>query len=284
MLFVRRTPSDRRLRAVVSGFTERRGSFAMLSSVRPLPARPTQILEFYLAERYRVRAPGGAFFVSPEAALVGPMTEPVAELAFQGTIETFTIHFQPTGLARLFRVPMAMLANEAPPAADVLGRSVVALEAAVRRAATFEARVAVAQAWLEDLLAAARDANSVDVAARVLARAGGRAEIAALSARAGLSPRQMQRRFIDSVGVAPKHYARLHRFAAAVGAREASPQRSWTDIAHAFGFSDQAHLAREFRALAGRAPGDYFTSLAGVPETAAERMSDSFKPRTAIAR
>ncbi len=277
MLVVRRAPSHHRLRAVVSGFVERRGVFAKRSGVRPLPARPNQFLEFYLAERYLVRMPGGAFFRSPDVALVGPMTVPVAELAFDGIIETFTIHFQPTGLSRLFGVPMATLVNEAPPAADVLGRHVAPLESAIRRAAGFEERVAAAQDWAGRLLADARGQDSIDFAARILARTGGRPSIAALAEHVEMSPRQLQRRFVEAVGMAPKQYARLHRFAAAITAKDVGHARSWTDIAHACGFADQAHLIREFHALSGRAPGDFFRDVADVPETAADPMSEIFK-------
>jgi AraC-like DNA-binding protein len=277
MLIVRKLPAHPALRTVVSGFTERRGTFSKRSSVRPLPARPDQFLEFFLGESYRVRPPGGDFFTSPEVALVGPMTVPVAELAFEGTIETFTIHFEPTGLSRLFGVPMAILADVAPPARDVLGRHVGPLEDAVRRVSRFEQRIAAAEAWIGGFLGEARAQDPVDRAARLLARANGRPAVATLAERAGLSARQLQRRFIEAVGVAPKHYARLHRFAAAIAARETHPTRPWTDIAHACGFADQAHLIREFQTLSGRAPGEFFRAVSSVPEALAAPMSDSFK-------
>jgi AraC-like DNA-binding protein len=56
--------------------------------------------------------------------------------------------------------------------------------------------------------------------------------------------------------------------AGVIRARDAAPQRTLTDLAHDFDFADQAHLSREFRALSGRNPGDFFRAVAAVPETA----------------
>ncbi|WP_291207292.1 hypothetical protein [Hyphomonas sp.] len=40
MLTVRRVPAPPALRDVISGFTERRGHFAEMSQLRPMPAPP----------------------------------------------------------------------------------------------------------------------------------------------------------------------------------------------------------------------------------------------------
>ena len=268
MLTVRRMPAPPALRGVISGFTERRGHFAEMSQLRPLPARPVQILEIYLAECYRVKKPGDRFGLSPEAVLVGPMTRPGVELGFYGTIETFTVHFTPTGLSRLFGVPMDTLADEAAPVGDVIGAAGRPLIEAVRRQERFEARIASALRWAESALEGVRPAGAVDRAAILIGEEDGRTLVDQLARAAGLSPRQLQRRFTSEVGVAPKHYARLCRMAGVIRARNAAPQRTLIDLAHDFGFADQAHLSREFRALSGRNPSDFFRAVAAVPETA----------------
>jgi AraC-like DNA-binding protein len=37
----------------------------------------------------------------------------------------------------------------------------------------------------------------------------------------------------------------------------------WADLAADWGYADQAHLIREFRAMAGVTPGDYVQDVAG---------------------
>jgi AraC-like DNA-binding protein len=82
----------------------------------------------------------------------------------------------------------------------------------------------------------------------------GRARIADLVARSGLSTSQFQRRFATQVGMTPKLFARTIRFDRALVARRDAPSRSWTDIIHELGYFDQAHFIRECHAFAGLPP------------------------------
>ena len=69
----------------------------------------------------------------------------------------------------------------------------------------------------------------------------------------GFSERQLRRRFLAAVGYGPKtlqRVMRLRRFLAGAGGRE-----GLAAAAISAGYADQAHLARECRALAGLTPG-----------------------------
>jgi AraC-like DNA-binding protein len=69
--------------------------------------------------------------------------------------------------------------------------------------------------------------------------------------RMGMRPRQLQRWFAEHVGLPPRSYLRLLRF------QQAFEELPNADLLahHAadHGFADQAHMAREFRRLAGQA-------------------------------
>ncbi|HYD12400.1 MAG TPA: helix-turn-helix domain-containing protein [Allosphingosinicella sp.] len=65
----------------------------------------------------------------------------------------------------------------------------------------------------------------------------------------GMSPRTLQRWFARRVGLPPRRYLRLLRFQKAF--ERVPDQPSLADHAAAQGFADQAHMAREFRAMAG---------------------------------
>jgi transcriptional regulator GlxA family with amidase domain len=68
----------------------------------------------------------------------------------------------------------------------------------------------------------------------------------------GLSQRSLHALFDRRIGVRPKLFARLEPFTAAL---DATPdRRSWCDLAAEEGFSDQAHLVREFHAFSGSPP------------------------------
>ncbi|MEM1452901.1 MAG: helix-turn-helix transcriptional regulator [Planctomycetota bacterium] len=106
--------------------------------------------------------------------------------------------------------------------------------------------------------------------ARDLGRAAGllvagRATVDQVAHACGLSPRQLQRRFLDEVGVGPKHLSRIARFA------RAAERVAWTDealtaVAHATGYADQSHFAREFRQMAGLTPRQYRAETHGLAD------------------
>ena len=78
-----------------------------------------------------------------------------------------------------------------------------------------------------------------------------------LAEKLGSSSRQLSRAFKAAFGVSPKRFARLARFQKIL--RERRNGRSWAQVAHACGLTDQAHLVSEFRDIVGQSPTDFFT-------------------------
>lgn len=87
---------------------------------------------------------------------------------------------------------------------------------------------------------------------RALARLDAGARVSLLADELGTSERYLRELFRTELGISPKLYARiarLHRVLAASG--------DWAELASTHGFSDQAHLVHEFRALLGMTPTAY---------------------------
>jgi AraC-like DNA-binding protein len=100
------------------------------------------------------------------------------------------------------------------------------------------------------LAAATPPDPAVQAAARLLGDPGRRVEEIASSL--GFSDRQLRRRFLATVGYGPKtlqRILRMRRFLDSAGADDLARG------ALAAGYSDQAHLTREVRALTGLTPG-----------------------------
>ena len=60
--------------------------------------------------------------------------------------------------------------------------------------------------------------------------------------------------FKQATGLSPKRYARLMRFQQLVAALHSCPASTLTELALRAGYSDQAHMTREFREFAGVTP------------------------------
>jgi len=73
--------------------------------------------------------------------------------------------------------------------------------------------------------------------------------VAEMSERTGMNPRALQRWFAAHVGLPPRRYLRLLRFHKAF--EQVPGEANLAAHAAAQGFADHAHMAREFRSLAG---------------------------------
>jgi AraC-like DNA-binding protein len=73
-------------------------------------------------------------------------------------------------------------------------------------------------------------------------------------ARTGASHRRFIQLFRDAVGLAPKRFRRVTRFQRALDSLRIAPEGGLASLALDLGYADQAHLTREFRAMAGLSP------------------------------
>lgn len=85
-------------------------------------------------------------------------------------------------------------------------------------------------------------------------------KVSRLSAASGLSARSLQRLFSTHVGVGPKWVIlryRIHEALERAEAAEAGGTPDWAALAAELGYSDQAHLVRDFTATIGVPPTAY---------------------------
>lgn len=172
-----------------------------------------------------------------------------------GGQEAIRLELTPLGAFRLFGVPMSELTNTVVELGDVLGPGAGVLVERLAATGDWGARFD-----LLDLALSARlehgplPAPEVGHAWRLLSGARGALPVGRIAAEVGWSQGHLVRRFTEQVGLTPKTYARVLRFHRAVGLLTRD-RPNLADVTAACGFYDQAHLNREFRALAGTTPG-----------------------------
>ncbi|MFI8262031.1 helix-turn-helix domain-containing protein [Streptomyces sp. NPDC085665] len=123
---------------------------------------------------------------------------------------------------------------------------------------------------------AARSEPPDPLAARVAAGLRAGESVAAVAAAVDLGPRQLHRRSLDAFGYGPRTLGRVLRLQRALElARRGLPQ---AEVAHRAGYADQAHLAREVRALAGTTPGAYSAAHAPAGPATGTRAGPATGP------
>lgn len=70
----------------------------------------------------------------------------------------------------------------------------------------------------------------------------------------GLSERQFERKFLQSVGFTPSFYKRVTRFEKAFYKLQYGDYESLSNLAYELGYSDQSHMNRDFKQLSGSTP------------------------------
>lgn len=178
-----------------------------------------------------------------------------------GGAECVQVDFTPLGAYRFFGGAVVELAAHMVDIGDVLGHE-------GRR---LHQRLGATQGWqrrfelLEDFVlrrAGHVPSPEITFAYRRLAMSGGGARIDALAKEIGWSRKHLAGRFRSELGLAPKPFARMLRFHQACRLARAGSARDWAGIAAESGYADQAHLAREFMAMAGESPTAWARRLA----------------------
>jgi AraC-like DNA-binding protein len=222
--------------------------------------------------------------------LLGGLHTSPALVSHEGRWSGVQLGLTPLGARTLLGLPAADLANWDAEATDVVGAFAPRLRELVVGQPTWAGRFAVLDQLL-DRRAAEADADrratvrpEVGYAWRRLRETRGRVGVAELAAETGLSARRLGALFRAEIGLAPKEAGRVFRFAHArrrigqamgaglgaaggtagggaamrgsadAGMGGGAVGATFANLAVECGFYDQAHLAREFRALAGCPP------------------------------
>jgi len=211
--------------------------------------------------------------------LLGGLHTSPALVTHDGRQSGIQLGLTPLGARRLAGLPAGELANLDVPATQVLGAFAAELRERVAAERTWDGRFAVIGSLL-GRRARERDADSGDgirpelgYAWRRLRTSHGTVPVSELAAETGWSARYLNSRFRAETGLSPKEAARVFRFQharreiAQAAARPAGPKLA--DLAAECGYYDQAHLAREFRQLAGCPPSQWlaeeFRFVQGMP-------------------
>ncbi|WP_129644390.1 helix-turn-helix domain-containing protein [Peristeroidobacter agariperforans] len=108
---------------------------------------------------------------------------------------------------------------------------------------------------LEALCRAPPFESYIDGVVRHIEAHHGATRIDDVAARFGKSRRQMERVFLQTVGVPLKFFCMISRLRHAADLIVHPAARSLTAVAHDAGYCDQAHMTRDFTRLAGVSPG-----------------------------
>lgn len=185
-------------------------------------------------------------------ALIGGARDTFYSREISGPQVSVGAQFRPGGAEALLRIPAAELAHRHTGLDDVWGAEAASMRDRLA-GLPLDARLDAMEALL--LARVPRVRAMHPAVAQLLSAFTARSDVGHVIEDTGYSHRMMIDLFRRSVGLAPKQYLRVIRFARALKHLRAG--RGLTDVALEAGYSDQAHFSREFRGFSGTTPSRY---------------------------
>jgi AraC-like DNA-binding protein len=217
---------------------------ACARTIKVLPATSPVLIVHY---RSPMASQRGVY----KRAVNGMHTRAVA-LKPSGPVGVVLVRLKPEAADRVLGVKPAELLDASVEISDIFGDNAAAcLEERLAGAGSAAARVTCMQGFLEQRLRPSRLDPLVAQAVRAIRR-NPAISMRGLADCLDVGERSLQRRFKTETGASAKRFARIERMLQAIAARRSGAD--WADVAHACGFTDQAHLIRDFRTFAGSSP------------------------------
>ncbi|MFC3452535.1 helix-turn-helix domain-containing protein [Amycolatopsis speibonae] len=210
---------------------------------------PLSVLTWVIDFEAPVRRPEGDGEI-PDSPVLGLRDRPL-RVGQAGASRGIVVSLTPLGSFALFGIPLRELTNSTIAASDLLPAG--ELTERLAEAADWPARFGLLDEYL-----AARVARGPGLAAPVRyvwdRLAAGPVRIGDLADEIGWSRQHLNARFREQIGLNPSTVGRITRLNRVLALLNRASSLSWAEVAHLGGYSDQAHLVREFRALTGYSP------------------------------
>lgn len=227
---------DHRVAPFVRCFAHRETALGLPLISQAIIGSLEHILSFDLCDRtVMIYSTGNATF-HPRTYLVGAQTKCAGHVCLSGHVLSFGIFFRPFALWQLFGIPPAEMADLDGDATAVMGPWVAELWQKLACAPTFSDRINMATDALLKFVRTARPLTSIMSAAHLLLPSNETARISNVAHRSAMSIRSYERQFAIEIGMSPKQFARVARFAKAIDLKRKGSD-SWLNIAHDLGYS-----------------------------------------------
>ncbi|WET76828.1 helix-turn-helix domain-containing protein [Amycolatopsis sp. QT-25] len=172
-----------------------------------------------------------------------------------GHEEGVIVELTPLGARALFGIPLSELGTARVGMADLLGEDARRLTERLWETETVEGRFRILDRWLaKRLLDGPMLSKALEGSWRSLTLSQGNVRITELANRAGVSRQHLATGFHREIGLSPKTVARVARCHSAIRLITGRNPPPLSTVAQLCGYTDQAHLNRDFRLLVDTTP------------------------------
>jgi AraC-like DNA-binding protein len=234
---------------------------------REMPSGDVSIIISF-GNRYEMIDPRTGGSLGQRSTFVAGLDDGPALVDSTGGGMAMQIDFTPIGAHRALKVPMHLLAHGTTELSELLGTHADRLVERLFEARDWQTRFWILDEYLLPKISQSK-ATEIDWAWRQLENSRGLVPISLLNEKLGWSRKRLTRAFREYVGVPPKTLGRILRFRHALDELSSRRMMNASLVAAECGYSDQAHMIREFFALSGATPTELlkrYSSEGGIVE------------------
>ena len=221
-------------------------------------ANTEQNLYFYLNDPIKIVPAVKVEIQMPAVVITGPKYKPVG-LLFGKDHLMIKCTFHPTGTYRLLGIDMQRTVNNGLDATVCWGSEINDILKQLRQASSYDLMIDIVSSFMTSKYDhACRPEEPIDHIAIQMLDPLNEHSMEEWASMACLSLRQFERSFITRTGILPKLFNRIVRFEYAMEMKNDYPDKSWSQIAQECGYTDSAHILKEFKTFAAFPPSRFY--------------------------
>ncbi|WZL80629.1 helix-turn-helix domain-containing protein [Vallitaleaceae bacterium 9-2] len=215
-------------------------------------------MAFILGEDIKRYTSEHDYILQPRAMVLGQTINPFY-IQPVGYVDTFSVSFYPYGFANFISEPLQHLANKETPLHHVFEEFIAKeLEQNIIHAHSTKERIAIIEKFLFDKLNDEVTIHSiVKNTIDTLLSTKGNAKINKILQQDLYKQRQLERKFLEQIGISPKQLAKVIRLQSALKLLLNADAQSLTSIAYKSEYYDQSHFIKDFKEFTGISPKEF---------------------------
>jgi len=219
---------------------------------RRVPDGTPELVFHFRGPFYKTDGDGKKELIRQKCLLQGQMTTLMKVEAVE-TIGFLGVKFRPEGFRHFVTGNVSQFTNQLTDIRDVWGSAASALEDKLYATENLEERIGLLETFLSGLISSIPDPRTEHCVQRIL-DSKGMIKMAELAQSVNLGVRQLERKFLETVGVSPGSFARMIKMQSVLRDIERDAPASLTQLGLEYGYYDQSHFIKEVAIFTGTTP------------------------------
>lgn len=192
-------------------------------------------------------------------------------------LNVFLVVFEPTGIYRLFGMPIHEFTNNTLQTDEIPEKDLKLLMQMITDCSfSIGNMISTCNIFFTGILHRVRtDHLYIDNAIERIILQRGAVLINDICRDMDINERTFRRRFLETTGISPKKFINIQRFHYILQLMKSPSSVDWQDIIYKCGYFDQMHLIKEFKKFCGETPVSYFSSGDFKPDPFLKQIIDT---------